>query len=70
MEGTEDKHVGLSLDVESNPVDLIVLNEIELFKEDGRDVRKIADQVRFELDNTFDRGDGVLPEFGQRHGSK
>lgn len=67
LKGTKHEDVGLSLDVESNPVDLVVLNGIELFKEDGGDVREIADQVGFKLDNTFDRSDRVLPEFRERH---
>lgn len=67
MERTQNEHVGLSLEVETDPVDFVVLDEVEFFKEDGRDVGEVAHQVGFKLDNALHHRVRFLPEFGEWH---
>lgn len=67
LERAQHKHARLPLDVESGPVYLIIFHLVELFKENSRDVRQVANQVRFELNYALGGSNRIYPEFRERH---
>ena len=55
------------MEIEADPIHLLVLHSVEFFKENSGDVGKIADQVRFAVNNGFQRVERGLPEGIEGH---
>jgi hypothetical protein len=67
LEGTQNELFVLLVQIESYPIDLIVLDPVEFFEKYCRDVGQVANQVRFALNNGAHGFERSLPEGIKSH---